>query len=93
MPQRRLLTAQAVEGAHRRNMCPDGGTGRHAILRGWWANACASSSLAPGTIDVRQNASQLRQNERTFCRFLFVWRRRPCPRASCGSFPTQRIPA
>jgi endonuclease-3 related protein len=37
--------------------CPDGGTGRHAILRGWWANACASSSLAPGTNQEKRQGS------------------------------------
>jgi hypothetical protein len=29
--------------------CPDGGTGRHTILRGWRPKGHASSSLAPGT--------------------------------------------
>jgi len=31
------------------NFCPDGEIGRHASLRGWCSQGCASSSLVLGT--------------------------------------------
>ena len=34
---------------------PGGEIGRHATLRGWWALACASSSLVLGTNEENRN--------------------------------------
>ena len=71
------------------DLCRGGGIGRHAILRGWWAKACKSSSLFLGTTRAAPGGAgrphplgqggaafpQARENQESPCFSLRVSRR------------------
>ncbi len=73
---------------HRRS----GGIGRHAILRGWWATARASSILAFGTksttgISDHNLKSLFCSAYRTYLLFMYAHFTAYCIRHSKGNFP------
>jgi hypothetical protein len=44
-------------------ICPDGEIGRHASLRGWCRQRCASSSLVLGTKTAQRNNGAMAQRK------------------------------